>query len=105
MSRLLIKNAKALLGTHPAGTTRVHGAAMAQLPAIPDAWLLAEHGRITALGPMDTWPEKPTIRASDMAPGRTPRLPPPTTATALAEWCGSRNGGRTSIGRSEYWRR
>lgn len=56
MSRLLIKNAKALLGTHPAGTARVHGAAMAQLPAIPDAWLLAEHGRITALGPMDTWP-------------------------------------------------
>lgn len=56
MSRLLIKNAKALLGTHPVGTTRVHGAAMAQLPAIADAWLLAEHGRITALGPMDTWP-------------------------------------------------
>ncbi|QQR87667.1 MAG: imidazolonepropionase [Flavobacteriales bacterium] len=56
MSRLLIKNAKALLGTHPAGALRVHGGDMATLPRIEDGWLLAENGRITALGSMDTWP-------------------------------------------------
>lgn len=56
MSRLLIKNAKTLLGTHPAGALRVHGADMATLPRIEDGWLLAENGRITALGSMDTWP-------------------------------------------------
>lgn len=56
MSRLLIKNAKALLGTHSAGALRIHGADMATLPRIEDGWLLAENGRITALGSMDTWP-------------------------------------------------
>lgn len=52
MRRLLIKNAKALVGTFPAGVSRVAGAAMAQLPQIEDGWLMAEDGRITALGPM-----------------------------------------------------
>lgn len=56
MPRLLIKNAKALVGTHPAGTTLLRGADMAVLPMIADAWLLAEDGRIRAFGSMDTWP-------------------------------------------------
>lgn len=56
MARLLIKNAKALVGTHPAGTTRVAGVDMARLPALEDAWLLAEAGRIAAFGTMDSWP-------------------------------------------------
>ena len=55
MSRLLIKNAKALLGTHAPGIARVSGSEMATLPAIEDAWLLAEDGRITAFGPMASW--------------------------------------------------
>ena len=56
MSRLLIKNAKALLGTHPVGALRVNGNAMADLPHIEDGWLLVENDRITGLGGMDTWP-------------------------------------------------
>lgn len=56
MSRLLLKNAKAILGTHAADTMRVHGSDMATLPHIEDGWLLAENGRITAIGSMDTWP-------------------------------------------------
>jgi imidazolonepropionase len=56
MSRLLIKNAKALLGTHLSGVSSLRGAAIAQLPRIEDGWLLAENGIITALGPMSTWP-------------------------------------------------
>lgn len=56
MARLLIKNAKALVGTHPAGSTRVAGAAMSKLPVVEDAWLLAEDGRIADFGAMDNWP-------------------------------------------------
>ena len=56
VARLLIKNAKALLGTHSTGTLRVKGAAMAELPQIEDGWMLAEDGVITGLGPMSTWP-------------------------------------------------
>ncbi|MBK7270639.1 MAG: imidazolonepropionase [Flavobacteriales bacterium] len=56
MSRLLIKNAKALVGTHAPGTTRLAGAAMAQLPVIEQGWLLARDGRIEALGTMADWP-------------------------------------------------
>ncbi|MBK8497317.1 MAG: imidazolonepropionase [Flavobacteriales bacterium] len=56
MPRLLIKNAKALVGTFPAGVGRVSGAAMAQLPTIEDGWLMAEGGRITALGSMSSFP-------------------------------------------------
>lgn len=56
MGRLLIKNAKALVGTHPAGVERVGGAAMGHLPAVEDAWLLAEEGRITSFGTMAEWP-------------------------------------------------
>lgn len=56
MRRLLIKNAKALVGTFPVGIARVSGAAMAQLPMVEDGWLMAEDGRITALGPMSNFP-------------------------------------------------
>lgn len=56
MPRLLIKNAKALVGAFPAGVQRVFGADMAQLPVIEDGWLLAEDGRIAALGPMGEFP-------------------------------------------------
>ena len=55
MPRLLIKNAKALLGTHPTEVTRVAGTRMASLPMIEDAWLMAEDGRISAFGPMASW--------------------------------------------------
>jgi len=54
--RLLIKNAKALCGTHAPSVQRVSGPSMAQLPCIEEGWLLAEDGVITALGGMDTWP-------------------------------------------------
>jgi len=56
MQRLLITNAKALVGTHPAGTRILAGAAMAQLPMVEDAWLLAEDGLISAFGPMAELP-------------------------------------------------
>jgi len=56
MPRLLIKNAKALVGTHAAGTPRVAGADMSRLPLVEDGWLLAENGRIMDFGPMATWP-------------------------------------------------
>jgi len=54
--RLLIKNAKALVGTSRAGVNRLCGAEMAQLPKIEDGWLMAEDGRISALGPMSEFP-------------------------------------------------
>ncbi|WKZ67947.1 MAG: imidazolonepropionase [Flavobacteriales bacterium] len=50
---MLIKNAKALLGTYPSGARRMAGADMARLPRIDEGWLLAEDGRITGLGTMD----------------------------------------------------
>lgn len=56
MPRLLIKNAKALVGTHPAGIHLIRGAAMAVLPQVADGWLLAEDGRITDFGTMDDRP-------------------------------------------------
>jgi imidazolonepropionase len=56
MHRTLIKNAKALVGSHAAGTHLVAGSEMAQLPQLADAWLLAEDGRIVDFGTMDTWP-------------------------------------------------
>ena len=54
--RLLIKNARALLGTHPSGQRRIPGRSMADLPKLEDAWLSAEDGRITGFGPMAEWP-------------------------------------------------
>ncbi len=56
MPRLLIKNAKALVGTYPTGVRRVSGAEMAKLPMIEDGWMLVEDGRIAAIGPMSDFP-------------------------------------------------
>ncbi|MBL7963184.1 MAG: imidazolonepropionase [Flavobacteriales bacterium] len=56
MSRLLIKNAKALLGIHAQDVRLLAGAGMADLPQITDAWLTAKNGRITGFGPMAEWP-------------------------------------------------
>ena len=56
MPRLLIKNAKALVGAFAPGMQRVAGADMAQLPIIADGWMLVEEGRIAALGPMSDFP-------------------------------------------------
>lgn len=55
MHRLLIKNAKALVGIRPEGQRLVRGRSMAELPAIANGWLLAEDGRIAAFGPMSTF--------------------------------------------------
>lgn len=57
MVRTLITNAKALVGTHAPGVTRLGGALMAELPIIEQGWLLAEHGRIVAMGSMADAPE------------------------------------------------
>jgi imidazolonepropionase len=56
MARLLIKNAKALVGLHPLEVQMLRGADMARLPVIENGWLLAEDGRITAFGTDATWP-------------------------------------------------
>lgn len=50
--RLLIKNIAEIVSIRPAGTERVCGADMAELPSLADAWLLADGGRIAAFGPM-----------------------------------------------------
>lgn len=55
-NRLLIKGAKALVGTHAAGTERLAGAAMQELPALEQGWLMAEGGIITAMGTDADWP-------------------------------------------------
>lgn len=54
--RLLIKNAKALVGTHAAGVERIGGAAMRNLPQVEQGWLMAEDGIITAIGTDADWP-------------------------------------------------
>ncbi|MEZ4808299.1 MAG: imidazolonepropionase [Flavobacteriales bacterium] len=50
MPRLLIKNAKALVGTHPAARMSLPGRSMAVLPTLENGWVLAEDGIIKALG-------------------------------------------------------
>lgn len=54
--RLLIKNAKALVGTHATGVERIAGAAMRDLPQLEQGWLMAEDGIITAMGTDADWP-------------------------------------------------
>ncbi len=54
--RLLIKNAKALVGTHAPGAERVAGESMRSLPMLEQGWLMAENGRITAMGTDKDWP-------------------------------------------------
>jgi imidazolonepropionase len=56
MNRSLIKNAKALVGTHEPGVAIARGAEMARLPQVSNGWLLIENGRIAALGGMETLP-------------------------------------------------
>lgn len=55
MSSLLIRNIKSLVQASP---TLVKGAAMAQLPLIENAFLLADAGRIQDIGPMARCPER-----------------------------------------------
>ena len=55
-ARLLIKNAKALVGTHAPGVDRVAGPAMRHLPQLEQGWLMAENGIITAMGANADWP-------------------------------------------------
>jgi imidazolonepropionase len=57
MARLLISNAKALVGTHPASTKRIPGRRMATLPLIENGWLLVEEGRISGMGTMSDPPD------------------------------------------------
>lgn len=67
---LLITNAKALVGTFPAGQQVVAGAQMARLPMLEDAWLLVREGRIADLGKMaDALPEQRELQVID-ATGR-----------------------------------
>ena len=54
--RLLIKNAKALVGTHAAGIERVAGAEMRELPQVDQGWVMTEDGIITAIGNDADWP-------------------------------------------------
>lgn len=55
-NRLLIKGAKALVGTHPQEVERLCGAAMRELPVLEHGWLMAENGIITAMGRDADWP-------------------------------------------------
>lgn len=55
MPSLLIRNIKSLVQASP---SLVKGAAMAQLPLIENAFLLADAGRIQDIGPMDRCPER-----------------------------------------------
>jgi imidazolonepropionase len=56
MGRLLIKNARALVGTWPADQVDVKGLHMADIPLLEDAWLMAEDGIISSIGKMDEFP-------------------------------------------------
>lgn len=70
MKSLLITNAKALVGTFPQGVYYSAGTEMADLPSLPDAWMLLRDGRIAALGSMaDRLPEAENCTVID-ATGR-----------------------------------
>lgn len=56
MGKMLIKNAKALLGVREDAVSFVAGHAMKTLPRIDDAWLAIEDGRMVDFGEMATWP-------------------------------------------------
>lgn len=58
MSSLLIRNIKSLVQATKQPQSLVKGAAMAQLPVIENAFLLAEAGRIQDFGPMAQCPER-----------------------------------------------
>lgn len=67
MGDLLIHDAKALVGTHPASTALLRGEAMRVLPQVENGWLWAENGRIKAFGqgmPPVVPPGTPTLNAA-----------------------------------------
>ncbi|MFM7309685.1 MAG: imidazolonepropionase [Flavobacteriales bacterium] len=56
MGKMLIKNAKALLGVREDAVSFVAGSAMKNLPRIEDGWLAIEDGCIVDFGDMASWP-------------------------------------------------
>ncbi|WP_316790247.1 imidazolonepropionase [Pedobacter frigoris] len=69
MSALLIINIASLAGIHPKETLLLKGAAMADLPAIKNAWLLCKDGLIADFGAMENIPSElsdtiPTVSAN-----------------------------------------
>jgi len=56
MSALLITNIGILVGTHPQNTLMLRGKQMQELPAIDNAWILCEDGKIADFGTMDNLP-------------------------------------------------
>lgn len=58
MSSLLIRNIKSLVQAEVIPRSVVKGADMAALPVVNDAFLLIEHERIAAFGPMSQCPER-----------------------------------------------
>ncbi|MNJ97214.1 Imidazolonepropionase [compost metagenome] len=57
MSDLLITNIRSLVGLHPENTLLLRGSQMQNLPAIENAWLLCEGGKIKDFGSMDQLPD------------------------------------------------
>ena len=57
MTDLLLVNIKSLLQMREEGTSRINGLAMNDLPAIDNAWLWIENGRIKDFGKMADLPE------------------------------------------------
>lgn len=56
MSALLITNIGSLVGTHAQNTLMLRGKQMQELPAIDNAWILCEDGKIADFGTMDSLP-------------------------------------------------
>ncbi|MDR6783585.1 imidazolonepropionase [Pedobacter africanus] len=56
MSALLITNISSLIGTHPQNTLMLRGKQMQELPAVDNAWILCEDGKIADFGTMDNLP-------------------------------------------------
>ena len=67
--KLLVTNIARIVGLRPADTERVCGAAMAELPELENAWLLAVDGRIAAYGPMTEPCTEPADRTVDAEGG------------------------------------
>lgn len=58
MPNLLIRNIRSLWQADPDNAMLRAGVDMARLPALHNAWLLCENGRIHSFGPMDACPER-----------------------------------------------
>ncbi len=63
MNTLLIINARALVGAHPAGARVLRGAQMADAALIENGWLAIENGRISGLGQMAGLPSEISRKA------------------------------------------